>query len=176
MPSSLATLAMLLLGVTSTAAYHFAAPLAVGRAGRAAMVRMQEEGEPEAAPPSSAPKTSPLAGIVGDQTLSEFQKKKDEDNAKRLELRGRINVALPAITLGALALAQLAGGKDAIQKVTGGGGGDPFGNAPGVAEARAKKKERQAKGKAEQKEFMDNLQKGIRGENAVEETKALRGE
>ncbi len=90
----------------------------------------------------------------------------------------------------------------------GDGSGDPFGNAPGVAEARAKKKEREAKvcccrhdwrsaasflfislsirltsrvslslsrsqAKAEQAELVEGLRKGIRGEAAVEATKAL---
>jgi hypothetical protein len=67
-----------------------------------------------------------------------------EDNAARTALRERINFALPAITLSALAIASLIG-EDKVKSTLSSGGGDPFGNAPGVAEARAKKKEREAK-------------------------------
>ena len=72
-------------------AYQLAAP-ALFRA-RAA-VRMQEEATPaeeaaapveEAAPVSSGPldRTSPLAGIVGESNLEEFQKKKPKNAAKK---------------------------------------------------------------------------------------------
>ena len=139
--------AVLLLLSAPVAAYRVA-PLAgwrtaSSRATALSVIRMQDEPAEDAAPAEPAARTSPLAGIVGEQSLSEFQAKKEEDNAKRTALRERINIALPAIALGCLAIAQLAG-PDKTKDFFG-GGGDPFGNAPGVAEAREAKKERVAK-------------------------------
>ena len=68
-----------------------------------AAIRMQEEEaapveEAAAVPESSGPldRTSPLAGVVGETNLKSFEEKKAEDNAKRLALRERINIGLPA--------------------------------------------------------------------------------
>ena len=152
-------------------------------------------------------RTSPLAGVVGETNLKSFEEKKAEDNAKRLALRERINIGLPAAFFLSLGIASFVGEDKVKAALKGDGSGDPFGNAPGVAEARAKKKEREAKvrclhdwrcaasflfislsirltsrvslslsrsqAKAEQAEFVEGLRKGIRGEAAVEATKAL---
>ena len=179
-----------------------------------AAIRMQEEEaapveEAAAVPESSGPldRTSPLAGVVGETNLKSFEEKKAEDNAKRLALRERINIGLPAAFFLSLGAASFVGEDKVKAALKGDGSGDPFGNAPGVAEARAKKKEREAKvrclhdwrcaasflfislsirltsrvslslsrsqAKAEQAEFVEGLRKGIRGEAAVEATKAL---
>ena len=179
-----------------------------------AAIRMQEEEaapveEAAAVPESSGPldRTSPLAGVVGETNLKSFEEKKAEDNAKRLALRERINIGLPAAFFLSLGIASFVGEDKVKAALKGDGSGDPFGNAPGVAEARAKKKEREAKvrclhdwrcaasflfislsirltsrvslslsrsqAKAEQAEFVEGLRKGIRGEAAVEATKAL---
>ena len=178
-----------------------------------AAIRMQEEEaapveEAAAVPESSGPldRTSPLAGVVGETNLKSFEEKKAEDNAKRLALRERINIGLPAAFFLSLGAASFIGEDKVKAALKGDGSGDPFGNAPGVAEARAKKKEREAKvccclhdwrcaaalfiyfalnrltsrvslsrsqAKAEQAEFVEGLRKGIRGEAAVEATKAL---
>jgi len=127
---------------------------------RSPAVRMAEADKDEKA------RTSPLASFVGETTLSDFEKKKAEDNAKRLALRERINIGLPAVTLLAYAIASVVGEDKLKDKLK--GGGDPFANAPGVAEAREKKKARQAKGKEEQAEFLKSVQKAVRGDAATE--------
>ena len=117
-----------------------------------AAIRMQEEEaapveEAAAVPESSGPldRTSPLAGVVGETNLKSFEEKKAEDNAKRLALRERINIGLPAAFFLSLGIASFIGEDKVKAALKGDGSGDPFGNAPGVAEARAKKKEREAK-------------------------------
>ena len=176
MQPAVARLAALMLLLAPASAFSLVAPRAPACARAASAVtalRMQAEEPPAAdasadeAPPAEAAaapaseRTSPLAGIVGEQSLSDFQKKKDEDNAKRLALRSKINIALPGITLGCLLLANVLGfDKEKIKEMTG-GGGDPFSNAPGVAEAREKKAARQAKAKAEQQEALANFRKSV---------------
>ena len=148
--ASLLVPALLLLAAAPAAT--FSVPLSPTRsmrtlaAHRCATVMQEEEPEAPAAPETPADRTSPLAGIVGEQSLSEFEKKKAEDNAKRLALRERINIALPATFFISLGIASFFG-KEKTQEVLS-AGSDPMSKAPGVAEARAKKKERQAQVRA----------------------------
>jgi len=81
---------------------------------------------------------------------------KEEANAKRNSLRAKINVGLPAVIAISLVLAQLAGGKEALQ---GFGDGDLLGSAPGMEEARAMK----AGYKVKTQENIDALQKAVTG-------------
>ena len=106
-----------------------------------AAIRMQEEEaapveEAAAVPESSGPldRTSPLAGVVGETNLKSFEEKKAEDNAKRLALRERINIGLPAAFFLSLGIASFVGEDKVKAALKGDGSGDPFGNAPGVAE------------------------------------------
>jgi len=127
-------------------------------------VRLQEAepeatSEVEASPPpaaAAASYTSPLAGLTGDEKLKEMQAMKEEANAKRNSLRAKINVGLPAVIAIFLVLAQLAGGKEALQ---GFGDGDLLGSAPGMEEARAMK----AGYKVKTQENIDALQKAVTG-------------
>ena len=144
----LSSAAILLLSLLATpvAAFTLAsAPLApcarVATSGLCA-VRMQADA-PEPEPPAATPgASSPLAGFAANAEPTSLSKK-EEDNAKRNELRAKINIFLPLTFFGCFGIASFIG----EDKVKGSlaGAGDPLANAPGVTEAREKKKERVAK-------------------------------
>jgi len=121
--------------------------------------RMQaEEGEEEKpVAASSAEKSSPLAGIVSDQTVSEMQEYKDRENAKRLRVRKRNNILIPAVTVGLLLALQLAGGKAKLQELGFDENFDLLANTPGMAETRVKKAERAAQAEENRDAFVQSL-------------------
>jgi len=114
-----------------------------------------EEEKPVAA--SSAEKSSPLAGIVSDQTVSEMQEYKDRENAKRLRVRKRNNILIPAVTVGLLLALQLAGGKAKLQELGFDENFDLLANTPGMAETRVKKAERAAQAEENRDAFVQSL-------------------
>lgn len=149
---------------------------------RTLALRMEEEAEAaeeaEVAPPAPSPapaapapataaaKSSPLAGLVGDQTLDDFQAKKERDNAKRLATRKITNIAIPAVTLSFLAVCTFFG--EEKTKAFFAEFDNPMSNAPGFEQAKAAKAERKAQAKAEQEELIKALRVKVRGEAAVQ--------
>ena len=119
-----------------------------------------------AAPAAAAAKSSPLAGLVGDQTLDDFQAKKERDNAKRLATRKITNIAIPAVTLSFLAICTFFG--EEKTKAFFSEFDNPMSNAPGFEQAKAAKAERKAQAKAEQEELIKALRVKVRGEAAVQ--------
>jgi hypothetical protein len=125
----------------------------------AASIYMQEEGAPEeeatAKPvaPTSETASSPLAGLVGDDKLSEFQAQKEADNAKRNALRARNNVLIPAVVIGAYAIAAVIG-EDNV-KAFFKDFDDPLSKAPGVERGRQIKAENRAKTAEWQKSILN---------------------
>jgi hypothetical protein len=139
---------------------------------RLAHARMQEPDEEAAAPPP-APKyvtmeqaSSPLAGLVGDMKLEEFQKKKEEDNAKRKAIRDRNNKLIPA-AFGLFLAYCFAVGGDTVKQQSQDVFKDPLANAPGMSEARERKAAKKAEADAEKEAMMNKMRTAIRGEEAV---------
>ena len=135
---------------------------------------MQEtEGADEEPPAPAPPKyvtmeqaSSPLAGLVGDMKLEEFQKKKDEDNAKRKAVRDRNNKLIPA-AFGLFLAYCFAVGGDTVKQQSQDLFKDPLANAPGMAEARERKAAKKAEADAEKEAMMNKMRTAIRGEDAV---------
>ena len=166
--TALAT-ALVLTGVASSAAYSPARALpplgssqspASARCTTLAPRMLDEDAEKAAVATDSGqqPRASPLAGVVGDEKLREFQEYKDAENAKRLEMRKRNNILIPGVTLSLLLALQLAGGKAKLTELTGDMDGfDPLSNAPGVESGRKDKEVRQARAQAVKQDFVESI-------------------
>lgn len=123
-------------------------------------LRMQEEGAaeeaaPEAVPapkasrdsPAPAPKASrdsPLAGVFSEADLEEQKTSKQMTDEEREALRGKTQIIIPAAAITFLAIAQLAGGPDAVKNFEA-KMGDPLANAPGMEQARKMTEEQDAR-------------------------------
>ena len=179
------TMALLALAwVSPCASYSLGAPAptrgTLHRAFEPAMLRRaqprmqeQEDTAKEADEAPAAPKyvtmeqaSSPLAGLVGDMKLEEFQKKKDEDNARRKEVRDRNNKLIPA-AFGLFLTYCFAVGGDTVKQQSNDLFKDPLANAPGMSEARERKAAKKTEADAEKEAMMNKMRTAIRGEGAV---------
>lgn len=170
MPAS--PLVLVLLSAPLCAAYTLTMGMASPRAvapveasqstlsGLRMMAESDDETSKAPAPPSPpATRDSPLAAVVGEQSLDDFEKYKAQENEKRQAIRKRNNILIPAVSLAFFAYASFIGEDTFKSQVA--QFGDPLANAPGLTEAREKKAAREDKEAAERdaqiQKLRDNL-------------------